>query len=219
MNPVLESIKPVIENSKHVKISISKIEELAKKLSDFKFPVQRYDFYPKLNASDIAQFTFILNSINFQYNEFKAPYSKFEINYNNQTYGGFAGLAYSLRKAIENGIPVLDARYLSGISEIDALKFLKGNIAIPMFKERVKILNEIGAVLIKKYSGQISNFLKISDNAFDNGKGLVERLVIDFPSFNDVRIYKPTNTIVKFYKRAQLMLASLHYNPDSCFRL
>ena len=61
------------------------------------------------------------------------------------------------------------------------------------------------AVLTKKYDGQFSNFLKLSSKAFNNGKGLVERLVVDFPSFKDLRIYEPTNTEVKFYKRAQLL--------------
>ncbi|NIO44498.1 MAG: hypothetical protein GTN36_03000, partial [Candidatus Aenigmarchaeota archaeon] len=127
--------------------------------------------------------------------------------------------AFSLRESIENKIPVLDAEYLSNLYEEEALKFLKKNIIIPFFKKRIKILNEVGEVLKQKYDGQFSNFLKKSNKAFDNGRGLIEKLAIDFPSFNDIRIYKPTNTIVKFYKKAQLMLAILHHNSDSGFRL
>jgi hypothetical protein len=218
MNPVLESIKPIISNSKHVKTNIPKIKELAKKLSDFDFPEQRYEFYPNVDRNGIIQFALVLNSINFQFQDLKS-HLKFEINYNNQNYSGFFGLAYSLRRAIENKIPVLDAKYLSNLSEQEALKFLKANIIIPMFKDRVKILNDVGRTLVQKYGGQFSNFLKTSNKAFDNGNGLVERLVIDFPAFDDIRTYKPTNTIVKFYKKAQLMLAMLHCSPESGFRL
>ncbi|NIM47056.1 MAG: hypothetical protein GTN40_02765 [Candidatus Aenigmarchaeota archaeon] len=219
MNPILESIKPVIANSKHVKINILKIEEVAKKLSNFQFPEQKYDFFPKLDRNGINQFALVLNSINFQFRDWRTPNVRFEINYKNQIYKGFFGLAYSLRKNIENDLPILDAGYLSNLSEQEALKFLKTNIIIPFFKKRVKILNEVGKVLKQKYDGQFSNFLKTSNKAFDNGNGLVEKIVINFPSFNDIRIYKPTNSIVKFYKKAQLMLAILHHNPYSDFRL
>ena len=84
-------------------------------------------------------------------------------------------------------------------------------MVIPMFRERVKILNEIGFVLSDRYDGEFYNFLRRSDRAFDRGRGLVEMLAAEFRAFNDVRIYKPTGTLVKFYKKAQLLL--------SCFAL
>lgn len=219
-HPILESIEPVIENSSHVKSNILRIKEVAKELKDYDFPQQNYDYYPELNKEDLAQFAFILNSINFQFREFQEPWRKFEIEYQGQVYGGFFGLAYSLRKALENGIPILDSDYLANLTREGALKFLKGrNIVIPMFEERVRILNEIGLVLLEKYNGKFSNFLKISNKAFDEGKGLVERLVKELPAFNDIRIYRPTGTVVSFYKKAQLLMACLHCNPNSGFKL
>lgn len=217
---VLESIRPVIENSSHVTTNFAKIREIAQELKDYEFPHQNYDFYPDLSRDYLIQFAFVLNSINFQFREFKDPWRKFEVEYGGEIYGGFFGLAHSLRKAVEEGIPVLDSKYLANLSKEQALKFLKGrNILIPMFEERVKILNEIGTVLSERYRGKFSNFLKISNKAFDNGKGLVERLATEFHAFNDVRIYEPTKTLVKFYKKAQLLFAVLHCNPNSGFKL
>lgn len=219
-HPVLESIKPVIANSRHVKTNISRIEKLAKKLSNFDFPEQSYgDFYPDVDREGIIQFTFVFNSINFQFRDWRNPKLKFGLVYEGEFYGGSFGLAYALRKAIDDGIPILDANYLAGLSKQEAMKFLKRNILIPMFEQRVSILNEVGKILVDRYNGRFSNFLKLSSKAFDNGSGLVELLAKEFPSFNDVRIYRPTNTEVKFYKRAQLMLAMLHCNPESDFKL
>jgi len=214
MNPVLESLKPVLRKSRYVETNISKTKELA----DFRFPEQKYGFYPNLDRNGIVQFAFILNSINFQFADWRTRI-EFEINYKSQTFSGFFGLAHSLRKAVENNIPVLDAKYLAKLSQKEALEFLKGNTAIPMFKERIKILNDIGRVLSQKYDGQFSNFLRLSSRAFDNGMGLIDMLVIDFPAFDDIRIFKPTKTIVKFYKKAQLLLAMLHHNGASGFKL
>lgn len=220
VHPILESVKPVIENSSHVKTNLVKIVELAERLKDYEFPQQDYKFYPDLDKEELCQFAFILNSINFQFREFHAPWKKFEVEYQGQVYSGFFGLAYSLRKAVEEGIPILDSNYLANLSKEQALKFLKGrNMIIPMFEERVKILNEIGTVLSERYEGKFSNFIRVSNKAFDNGKGLVERLAEEFHAFNDVRLYKPTNTLVKFYKKAQLLFASLHCNPNSGFKL
>lgn len=219
-HPVLESIKPVIANSRYAKTNISRIEELAKRLSDFDFPEQSYGvFFPDVGREDIIQFTFVFNSINFQFRDWRTPKLKFGLVYDGEFYGGSFGLIFSLRKAIDDGIPVLDANYLASLSEQEALKFLKRDILIPMFEQRVSILNEVGKILVEKYNGRFSSFLRPSSKAFDNGSGLVELLAKEFPSFNDVRIYRPTNTEVKFYKRAQLMLAMLHCNPKSDFKL
>lgn len=129
-------------------------------------------------------------------------------------------MAYSLRNAVEKGIPILDSNYLANLSKEPALRFLKGkNIIIPMFDLRVKIFKRDRFRVIKKYDGKFSNFLRMSNKVFDDGKGLVERLAEEFHTFADVRIYKPTGTLVKFYKKAQLLLACLHSNPAFKFKL
>ncbi len=83
------------------------------------------------------------------------------------------------------------------------------NSPIPLLEERVAIFREVGTVLKEKYGGHFYNLLKDSNlRLFDNGRGLVERLLDDFPSFRDVEEYK--GTIVVLDKRAQLAAAMLH---------
>jgi len=76
---------------------------------------------------------------------------------------------------------------------------------IPLIQERQKILNQNAKILIEKYQGswkflfEQGGFL-----AFNKGQGIVERLVSDFPSFKDQRLYR--GQILQFQKRAQLLV-------------
>ncbi len=78
-----------------------------------------------------------------------------------------------------------------------------------MSRERWKIFHEIGKVLLKKYNGSWAKlFIESSWRAFNNGNGIVEQLVANFPSFRDERFYKGHH--LKFNKRAQLLVMMYH---------
>jgi Potential Queuosine, Q, salvage protein family len=65
------------------------------------------------------------------------------------------------------------------------------------------VFHQAGDVLASKYNGRYVNFVKsCSPRLYDNGSGLVDRLVNEFPRFNDVSHYDGEE--VKFYKLAQL---------------
>ena len=219
-HPVLDSLRPVVGNSAYVRTNARRIEEAGSSLADFSFPAQDYgESFPDLDKEGTIQFAFVLNSINFQYGDRKNPGLKFGMEYGGKHFDGFFGLAYSLRKAVEDGVPVLDAKYLENLSGQNALGFLKRNIEIPMFAQRVSVLNQIGKVLAERYDGQFSNFLSRHYEEFGGGFGLVEFLAKEFPPYNDVQIFRPTNTPAKFYKKAQLLFAMLHYNVKADFKL
>lgn len=79
----------------------------------------------------------------------------------------------------------------------------EGNIELPMLDEKLKVLNDVGKVLVQRYDGFFHNFVKsCSPKLYDGGKGLVDRLVAEFPRFNDVSLYDGHE--VKFFKLAQL---------------
>jgi len=220
VHPILDDIKRVVIESSNVRTNLERLKEVAQKIAEQPCPQRDYSFYPDLDENDLVQFAFILHSINFQFTEFQKPWRSFKVEYEGGEYNGFFGLVYSLRKALDQNTPILKANYLAYLTEEEARQFLTGkNIAIPMLTERVFILSEIGKVLAEKYDGRFSNLLKLSNKVFNCGKGLVEKIVTTFPSFNDIRIYKPTGNVVRFYKRAQLLLSDLHYNPKCSFEL
>ena len=61
-----------------------------------------------------------------------------------------------------------------------------GNIEMPMLKERVEILNEVGQKLVDSYEGDWINFINNGPKKlYSDGGGLIERLIEEFPRFDD----------------------------------
>jgi Potential Queuosine, Q, salvage protein family len=84
-----------------------------------------------------------------------------------------------------------------------------GNIELPMLDEKTEILHQVGAVLSHQYNGRFHNFVaSCSPKLYDGGKGLVDRLVTEFPRFRDVSPY--SGETIKFYKLPQLALWFLY---------
>ena len=80
---------------------------------------------------------------------------------------------------------------------------------MPMVDERVAIFNEVGRVLVEKYEGKYSNFVRsCAPRLYSQGDGLLERLVTEFPRFNDVSDYHGNQ--VQIFKLAQLGIWGMH---------
>src|SRR3989339_2035783 len=131
MNKILESCKFVNENSKQVKINKDKLAEFAKQFSPENvkhwFEVSPFDLRV-LETEELLNFLLIFNSLNFSY----WGKTKWQITYQGQKIkGGSYCMITSLGKAIENDFSILDAKYLSQISENDLAKILEGTIEIP----------------------------------------------------------------------------------------
>jgi hypothetical protein len=110
---------------------------------------------------------------------------------------------------MDKGIPITRGEYLSTVKKEDLKCIFSGNIELPMLEERVQILNAVGEVLEEKYQGRFSNFVQSAPpRLYDQGKGVLEKLVAEFPRFEDVGSYDGYR--VKFYKLAQLALWMLH---------
>jgi len=204
MNKILESTKFVVDNSQHVKINPKKVDDFCKYFTqkhikhwfiDAPFNIR------KLSAKDRLHFLFVFNSMSFSY--WGEP--KWTIKYHSKEYNGSYGMIAAIGRAIENKIPILDAKYLSIISESEFSKIFKGNIQIPLFQERLRIIQDIGKILLKKFDGDFTNVIK---RANGDSQKLLELIVNNFPSFEDSSIYKGKK--VYFYKRAQLLVSDIY---------
>ena len=56
-------------------------------------------------------------------------------------------------EAIDSGINLLNGEVMANLTIEDLEKIFKGNIEMPMLKERVEILNEVGKKLVDNYEG------------------------------------------------------------------
>ncbi len=201
MNKILKTTKFVIDNSSHVKIDKDKINEFC---LNFKRPtihnwLDNLPSFSKLNYEEKLNFILIINSMNFCY--WGIP--KWNIEYNGKEYDGGFAMLFSLERALKNNIPILNPLYLKDLSEEDFKNITSGNITIPLIKERVDILNQIGSCLEKK---KLSDLLKDLDKDIFE---LIELIVSNFPSFEDSSNYKKEK--IYFYKRAQLLIFDLNY--------
>ncbi len=209
-NLVLESTRGLIENPTYVKINTDKVKEVAERFSQDNMEIPKWDalVFPDAKDKSTIDFLLLANTINFAFTDFETK-EKYATNYKNIPWAGAYGMFASLKRGIENKFPLLDGKYLSTIQFTDMAQIFEKDTLIPMFNERTEIFQEVGDVLCKKYDGHFHNIVKASKNKlFNNGKGLIERLTNDFPSFNDSVVHR--GNLVRFDKRAQLGAAQLY---------
>ena len=211
-NPVLSSLEPCVKNASRVSLDYKKIREWAQKVTprDVKPAEWRFPFHIEEDSQRTLDFFFLANSINYLFFDPENG-EKFQTEYRGETYSGSDAMFASLKRAMEEGVPILDADYLSRIGEKEMKHIFRGNFELPLLKERTQSFREVGKVLKDKYQGHFLNLAREADfQAFDQGKGMVERIVKDFPSFRDESPYPQTGENLIFNKRAQLQVGMLH---------
>ena len=149
MNKILDSTKFVVNNSTFVKINKERLIEFS---SGFEHGEKShwlsqapFDF-STLNPDEELNFTFVFNALSFCY--WGEP--KWKVEYEGKTHDGAWAMVVAIGRGIKEGFPLIDFEYCSKISREDFYKILRGNIEIPLFEERLKILHEIGSVLTKR---------------------------------------------------------------------
>ncbi|MCA9487793.1 MAG: queuosine salvage family protein [Nanoarchaeota archaeon] len=200
---IIETCTFVAKNSQNIKIDYDKINEFVNYFnhSYIKHWIDESPFnLKKLNPRDRLHFLLVFNSISFSY--WGDP--KWKIIYHSEEVDGAYGMISAIARAIENKIPILDARFLSEMDEKVFSNILEGNIQIPLFEERLNILRDVGTTLLKKFDGEFTNVLK---KANGDSRKLLGLIVENFPSFEDSSIYNGRR--VYFYKRAQLLVADI----------
>ncbi|MFH1770623.1 MAG: queuosine salvage family protein [archaeon] len=203
-NIVLESIEPFIGKTTHVKINEKKIDEFVEGFdkSNFKHWINYCPFdISMLEKEDKLNFLAVFNSISFSY--WGNP--KWTITYEGKTpERGTWAMIGSLKRAIDKGKPILDFSYLSNLKREDLEEILRGNTEIPLLKERLNHLNDLGLIVSKNYDGKFSKVIEKSDN---DALKLVDLIVSEISSFDDSTIYKEKK--IYFYKRAQLLASDV----------
>ena len=203
-NKILESIKPVIRSSRFVKIKKENIKTFCNNFNSHN--LQYWMEASPFDLSDLSEreklnFIFVFNSLNFCY--WGEP--KWTIEYEGKKIDGAWAMIASLKRALKEDFPILKADFLAKIKKEELKRIFRGNVEIPLFEKRLKILRENGKTLEQKYKGELVNVL---EKAKKNTLKLLQILVSDFPSFNDFAIYKGKKVL--FHKRAQLLISDIY---------
>ena len=206
MNEVLETTRHVTERSQQVTINKQALADFSKKLIEngIKIPPWNYDYHFFDGSHKTVAYLLVLDSINFCFWP-KPGGVKWEVEYKSETLSGYYALAASLKKAIDSGVPITRAHFLTELSLDKLRQILGGKGELQLMEARAHILNELGAFLITKYNGEANKLVEAAENLALN---LVELLVENLPSFRDRAEYYGTK--IYFYKRAQIFVADLY---------
>jgi Potential Queuosine, Q, salvage protein family len=204
-SPVLDSLRPVIENSRDVRTNIEKIAEVAGWLGYEQLPLPEFTVPFGVGAGDANEainFILVANSIDTAFTDF-STHEKFQVDFAGQHWSDSEAEFACLKRALDSGKPILDGKYLANISRSALDDIFAGNVTMPMLDEKLAVLHQVGAVLAEKYDGRFHKFVQAcSPRLYDQGNGLIERMVKEFPRFNDASDFEGHE--IKFYKLAQL---------------
>ena len=209
---VLQSITGVVERSCHVTTSVGAVERVASWMAyeEFNFPSGAMDgaFSDRTDPAEIIDVSFFYAVMNFAFSDFGTGV-KFATTQDGRTWSDSEAMFACVNRALAAGVPLLDGGYLAEMGRDDLAAVFSGNIEIPMLDERVEILNEAGSRLAERYEGAAHRFVADCAPAmYAGGDGLMERLVVEFPRFNDVSTHDGHE--VQLHKLAQLWLWQLH---------
>ena len=193
-SPVLTSVQPVIAASRFVRTNPAAVDAVARWMAD--------------DPDRIIDHVLTINIINFAFTDF-ASGVKFQTDYRGKTWTDSEAMVACVHRALQAGTPLLSGAYLAQVDEAELRRVFSGNIEMPMATERAAAMRAVGETLVAHYDGAFHNFVHDCPNTlYANGDGLLERLVREFPRFNDVSDFH--GHTVQFQKLAQLALWSLH---------
>ncbi len=206
MFEVIETAKNVAEKSRHVRINQEALRKFTQEPAGRSTPIPTWDaeHHFKGNEEETISYLLLVDTINFC---FWPPHGekKWEISYRGKNYSGYYGLAVSLKKTLESGIPLIDASFQATLTMKQLEKMLAGTGVLQLMEERLRNLRELGRVLLGKYRGKASELIAVAGGS---ALKLATTLASGFSSFRDEATYQGHK--VFFYKRAQLFAADLH---------
>ncbi len=207
------SLPAVLENPERARSTenYEKIVEVASWMAYEELPMPEYALPFGLTQGDpdlAIDFVMVADSIDTAFTDF-AKHEKFQVDFAGQHWSDSEAEFACIKRALDNGVPFLDGKFLAKITRPELNKVFEGNIEMPMLDEKLAVLHQVGKVLVEKYDGKFHNFVhSCSPKLYDNGNGLIDRLVKEFPRFNDVSMLDGHE--IKFYKLPQLGIWMLH---------
>jgi hypothetical protein len=208
--PVLRSVIPVVEASRHVRTDPEEVERVAGWLAyePLGWPEPAAGLDAPMDPDATTDLILLTSSLNFAFTDFQTGV-KFVADRAGRRWSDSDGMVACLLDAIDAGVPVLDGDWMARVTGADLERVFSGTVRMPMLAERARILNDVGTVLVDRHGGRWSRWLRSCAPAmYAGGDGLLERLSAEFPRFLDVSDFHGRE--VRIFKLAQLALWQLH---------
>lgn len=198
LNKIKNTCQYVVDNSKYVKIKYSKLDDFINNINSNN--LKNWILYNpynilELDIETIINFLLIFESIDYSF--WGQP--KWMVNTDDGIKDGSDALLYVLLKYVKE----TQSTDFSNIT-IDKFKqLLKGNIEIPLLKERYKTISDISKIVNENMNGSFYKYIKnIKTDA-----QLFNIIITNFESFKDERTYN--GKTIYFYKLAQLLTSDI----------
>jgi len=206
MEEVLKTAKYVVAKSRAVGLDQEALIGFCEKVCQQGIKVPRWDEACHFSGheEETVAYLLVLDSLNFC---FWPPSGgqRWTIDDEGGRLSGYYGLATALKRALELGLPLTQAEYLAELSLDQLRQILGGRGVLQLLEDRLKILHELGHVLLADFGGKAHRLVATAQgSAVTLTRLLAERL----SSFQDTATYQGHQ--VFFYKRAQIFAADLH---------
>jgi len=197
---IKESTSYVVSKSEHVKINKDYIlkeaenlltqKQMLKELNEF----SQWDSNLHYTANDdsTAQYILILDAINFCFWPQESTNWDYDV------------LAKSLKESYIKDSTILNADRLVAFTKQDFTKIFPVLESERMIDERVRLIQEVGFVLLAYFNGSAANFVRSANQSADE---LVKLVTQYFPGFRDETIYYGKQIFI--YKRAQIFVGDI----------
>ncbi|CAL1687140.1 unnamed protein product [Lasius platythorax] len=209
----LVAAKFITEKAQDVHINQEGIKELASHVMTFlmdnieDFYILTYTFlrpkaYPVEEDSKKADWLFVLHTLNFSLWNPKGT-KQWTVNGSE----GYCALCFAIKRAIDEKTPIWDPKYYTRMTQSEFEHIFRsddGETSIPLIHERLRILREVGKVLLKKYRGTFVECIKSSGSDADK---LVKLLFNEFGSYRDEAIYGGFK--VRFHSKARSLVSDI----------
>jgi len=199
---VRDSVRSVIDRCDYVRIDEEALRRWCLEVAPgaLKVPAWNAGYHFFDGTERTLNYLLVLDSINFSF--WGEP--RWELEYRGDVLKGYWALAASLKRALADGLPITEASFLESLTPEQLGHILRGKNEIPLLEIRTAILRQVGYLLRRRYGGR---FASAVEEAKESAVELVRTLVAEFPFFNDVASHKGRE--VRFYKRAQILVADL----------
>jgi len=139
-SPVLDSLRPVIERSRDVRTQLGKIKEVSGWMAYEELPMPDYQMpfgIGEGSAEDVIDFILTADCIDTAFTDFSS-HLKFQVDYAGRHWSDSDALFACMKRALDNGIPVLDGRYLAGVARPQLERIFAGTSSCPCWTRRCR---------------------------------------------------------------------------------
>ena len=198
LDKIKNTCQYVVDNSKYVKMNYVKLNDFInnlnpKNLKDW-ILYNPYNIL-ELDIETLINFLLIFQSIDYSF--WGQP--KWEVITDDGVKDGSDALLYIMLKYVKE----TKNTDFSSMTIDEFRQLLKGNIEIPLLKERYKTISDISKIVNEKMNGSFYKYIKDINADIE----LFNIIISNFESFKDERTYN--GRTIYFYKLAQLLTSDI----------